>query len=392
MKKSFFFVMMAAAALIATPLFTACSDDDDDDIESTEGDELENPNEFIMEHIVVLDDNYDFVRYGLYGGNPSETDSKVMVYYLENDETPDSIFRELVPSNLDSQIEGTSGNLSLAYEKDGKSYTLSMTSRQDGSALITLPDASPWSNYATALEVIPTSAENADIPEALTNRFQVGKGYYAKEMITSITFAGHPYISSEMTLATYEPTNKYVNDCEYLFYCVGMSKNAAYFVFVPETDDEDNTNPVPNLQMIATNVGQHAYLSPYVTTNFCYDNGTDFLPTASELKAIRKVFPAFLEKYLRVTWHFNDQQVEEADTKYTFAQWFESIFGAKLSSVNFATSEKSEGSLVTHKKVKYVNFNAKPGTSNQEQWMNKNSKNYLPVMYIHKIMVANLAQ
>ena len=384
MKKTFLYVLMAAAALTTTTL-AACSDDDDDDIDSTETEAYDgtvgNISEYIMENVVVYDNNVDdagnitltdeFLRWGLYGGDvdPDDASGTVMRYYLQDGDTYESIFRSLVPDAEETKITGTAPNLTYTYTQDGQQYTLKMTEQSDG-VLISLPNAAPWNAKATALRLLPASDENA-IDKRLTF-YTTGQKY----RLIIVKKAVKMFLTTIGTKKT--PTVLNVNtayDPEISLYCFGHTNSAVYFFMtLPDTD----------LTLTDTWTEQR-YVAPYkINTNMVYDYGEKFLPKSNELLFIKRNLRHFCEGKRFVN---NDVETDVDGMNEVYLTDY--AFDVTFDTFKFATCETTN-SLVTHKKVMYVDFSEKSDSDDELGYMRKNSSNLLRVLYYVKVPVSEI--
>ena len=383
MKRYFIYVLMAAAALTTCTL-AACSDDDDD-IDSSadydEGDVAEDGDysEFIMEHVVVMDDEGQFVRYGLYGGNKSENDTTSMVYYLEDDDTYESIFRSLVPGELKADITGSGETLSLQYEQDGKQYSLTMKPAADG-VLITLPSAEPWSKYATAIEVKPAPDDNA-LKGTNADYYYMGLKYEPRFITRHIKMLTYRKDSPDYYTMV-DIDRNYEGKVEFL--CIGKSANAVWFAFTA-SDYDENENQIHN-------GNDYRYIAKQCTTNEVYDRGEEFLPKAWEIQRFKKNFLYIYINFLMRNGNTDNtpKQIQEDYEKPFGDQFFELLhFNENVREPKFATSEK-DNPLLNHKKVKYVDFAAPVDDPTEVAWKNKNSQTKLSILYILRVLPEDL--
>ena len=355
MKKSFIYVLMAAAALTTTTL-AACSDDDDD-IATDYEDNVTDVTAYIMSHILTVDENGNLASVEEFCED-YDKDTKTVIYHIDkgSTETVDSIFYALVPDSLEKHVTGTSPNLSLSYQQDGKTYSLTM--RDGGSdclAVITLPEAEGYKNYATTLEI---TDRNDDNDVSLTDYFRVGKRYYIAgvNILTSDAdgvyrlYPTHFNTSNEINAAR-SAVGYYTSP---MFYCFAITEDVAYFLYVPRSyalaQDGDYLGK-----------SQAPYYVPNsLTTNDAYTQHS-FMPAKSCVARVHN-------------WAMMVAKVHNT----TAMNVLDDIFNCGTDNAAFATCE-TKNPLVGYKTVTCVDFDQHSYTE-----VRKNSHNIVNVMFVHR--------
>ena len=393
-------VLLLAATALTTTTLVACSDDDDID-ESSEDlandESVVDPTEFIMENIVVFSDSEDgsvlnqqFAQWGMYGGNVDETDAsgKVMEYTLEaadtefgtEAETAREVFYNLVPAQLEQDIQGTGDNLSLTYQDmNGQTQKLTMQSTSDGGAIIQLPDVSPWNQYVTALVLHPAQMNNDEEKPEVFKDFKTGMAFKFEEIglkntaVVNMALMGDNGIAIE-NIQDPELTEAGISVLsDFNFYYFGFRNQKAYFVFTPSEKEQniiyqkDDTFSQP--------------LTKRMTTNVVYNNCEEFLPDPVSLLYLKKHFRNFAANVFYRTVGQDINTAKENAINGAIPDLVDKIFKTDLMKKLYATSRKSNP-LIGHKKVMYVNFNSEYQDGKEAGWKEKNSNNILYMMYM----------
>ena len=399
MRKTFLYVLMAAAALTTCTL-AACSDDDDDiDSENYSGDisvaEL-NTTQEIMEHFVLfeLDDDGNptttFERHGMYYTTHDETDDKMAVYVLRDEETVDSVFYDIIPEGAAVTIEGNI--MTYSYVQNGVPYAVRCTKTSDTEATISLPVVEPYSNYVTSVRITNTIGTNEHFVSDITD--ENGNPLYEE---------GGPYVISRahFFLQSSNRRDEYLHvvrngPVAVPYYCYQTFLNIEARFFRPSSGIFDMSRV-----MTVDGDDYSRIILPYsITTNSVYDKGY-FLPTADELKQLCKCLDLQdpirpIEGFVSHVNHYAGKHPDEElpvirgegnydQHYYDIPEIFSILFGDAddyEGNLKFATRTKANPTF-GHKCVQYVDFGdiSKSGIATTG-WKYKNSQTQLNVMYI----------
>ena len=394
MKKSFIYVLMAAAALFTTQSLAACSDDDEDgDITDSEAEAYssESTTDFIMEHIIIVDEAGDSIlRPSFYGGMEDADHPLTRIYALdaESGETADSVFLRFIPDGMEKNITTASnGQKTFEYTEEGQTYSLVMTpGTGDVVATISLPDAAPYNKYVRTLELRNSYGENA---KSLKESCLVGKKYRLR---------GARFLAADASgKITLYKTKAEKGKCPRLACVFNDGATCLLFYCPPSTAGVDGEfvyradSLVAEAQVTDDN-GVAGTICSSASTDVCYDYAYAF-PTPEEMAFIHdKALRAYLvlahletcfevpEKYLVVKPEVDEDDDEyDEDNKILYDNCFYHLgkyWGCNMSRCGFAT-KKTSNPIVGHKKVMYYNM-----YTGATGWLEKNRENSLNLIYV----------
>ena len=367
MKKTFIYALMAATALCTLSL-TACSDDDDNDIETENDVESVDICDYIIGHVLTVNDN-DSIFASVYCDDYDAT-LKTATYVLDDGETAEDVFRDLVPDSLESKIIGTAPNLAFTFWQDNKTYTLAMEAGTgDNDAVITLPEAEPYSNHIRTLEITNHVVDNA----TNIDKYDVGQAYRL----------------SGARMVTYNGATKEYNIAitggqmwtSPAFYCFAKTKQSAYFFYTQSSVEKDLAYlTAEEKNFLNAEEKDRYYIFGELTTNDIYSYYHGLLPHVSLFEHLQQELldnsgNSFLYNYGMAN---HDYDIENEGVEGAL----KSIFGTTRG-LTFATNGTAN-SLFKSKRVQTYTLNDNAG-GEHIGYVDKNHTNKVSIMYIYRL-------